>query len=129
MARRLALVSQVVPEPCNVRINRFARRRRVNGWSLCRQREMLMNECAKIKTGFDLAGLIISENCVRRFVKVQVSEGFAIREYALQLHISKQLAQLFRRRYLRCTGRDLRAGRVGIDGSAVQKNDKSEQSS
>jgi hypothetical protein len=57
MARRLvALVSQDVPEPCNIRINRFTRRRGVNGWSLCRQREMLANECAKIKTGFDLNG-------------------------------------------------------------------------
>ena len=114
MARHLvALVSQVVPEPCNVRINRFARRRGVNGWSLCRKREMLTNECAKIKAGFDFAGVIMLGGS-----SMQVSEGFAIREYAFQLHISEQLAQLLRRRCLRCTGRDLRAGRVGIDGAA-----------
>ena len=41
---------------------------------------MLMNERAKIKTGLDFAGVIISKNCVGWLVKVQVSEGFAIRE-------------------------------------------------
>ena len=87
---------------------------------------MLMNERAKIKTGLDFAGVIISKNCVGWLVKVQVSEGFAVREYALQLHISEQLAQLFRRRYLRCTGRDLRAGRVGIDDAAQNSNHSDE---
>jgi len=78
---------------------------------------MLTNECAKIKAGFDFAGVIMLGGS-----SMQVSEGFALREYAFQLHISEQLAQLFRRRYLRCTGRDLRAGRAGIDDAAQNSN-------
>src|SRR5262249_51086699 len=89
---------------------------------------MSINKRAKIEIGFDLASLIVGANGVGRLVVVQVREGFAVCEYALQLHITEQLAQLFQWRHLRCTSRDLRGSRVNVDGAA-QNRDQSKHPS
>jgi hypothetical protein len=87
-----------------------------------------MNERTEIEAGFILARLVVGKNRVRRLVGYQVHKGLAVLEYALELHLLEQLAQLLRRRHLRCTRRGLRRCRAGTDGTA-QNNDKSERAS
>jgi hypothetical protein len=121
-------VPQDVLEPRDIRLNPFIRQSRANRRSLGRHREMSMNECAEIEAGFVLARLVVGKNSVRRLVGDQVRKGLAVPEYALELHLLEQLAQLLRRRHLRCTRRGLRRCRAGTYGTA-QNNDKNQHAS
>ena len=60
---------------------------------------------------------------------MQVSKGFAVREYALQLHISEQLAQLFRRRYSDAQVAICAPPEWALMAAPYRKNDNSEQTS